>query len=400
MLLAQAPEDLVRVAAPCPYFGACGGCTLQDVAYPDQLRRKRQRLRDVLERVTGRRPDLEIIGLEDPWRYRNRAEFTFGQADGRLVLGYHVARSFWKVVDLDDCLLLPLAAMAAARAVHRWAVRGGFPAYRPRTHEGWLRHLVVRASRATGRVLLCLVTAPGAREPIEELAQEVMAGQPEVSSVFWGVSDRVADVAQPQALSLVRGDAYLEEQVGPLRLRVGAFSFLQSSTQLAPRLYEYVRAAAAGDAGSVMWDLYCGVGVVGLYLAPVARHVYGIDSEPQHLELARWNAQANGARNMDFRMGRAEALLLERRFWLVEGKPQVVVVDPPRSGLHQQTIASLLAARPRRLIYVSCNAQSLARDLRALLSRYPRYRLTAARAFDLFPQTDHVETVAVLDRLP
>jgi 23S rRNA (uracil1939-C5)-methyltransferase len=149
-----------------------------------------------------------------------------------------------------------------------------------------------------------------------------------------------------------------------------------------------------------MWDLYCGVGVVGLYLSPVARRVYGIDSEAQHLELARWNAQANGFGNVEFRMGAAEAVLQERRFWLQEARPDVVVVDPPRAGLHRQMIASLLAARPRRMIYVSCNAQSLARDLRALLSHYPRYRLTAARAFDLFPQTDHVETVAVLDRAP
>ena len=392
------PDSYPRIDPPCPYFGICGGCTMQDLAYPDQLALKRERLARALAAVAGEIPAFELVGLKDPWRYRNRAEFTFGDVQGQLVVGYHVAGSFWRVVDLDDCLLLPAAAMRVVRAIHAWARQAGLPAYRPRTHDGILRHVLVRASRATGQVLACLVTAPTPREPIEQMAHELMAAHPEVSSVYWGISTKLADIALPDELLLLRGDTYLEEQVGPFRLRLAPFSFLQPSTQQAERMYDAVCAAAGNLSGVVVWDLYCGLGLVAFYLARTAGRVYGIDSEPQHLELAKMNAQMNGVRNVEFRMGRTEALLLERRFWLQEARPEVVVVDPPRAGLHPQAISSLLAARPRRLIYLSCNAQSLVQDLQALLTQYPRYRLVTVQAFDMFPQTDHLETVTLLER--
>ena len=157
---AQEKAAYARVEAPCPYFGTCGGCTLQDLAYHDQLTLKRERLRSAFA-VLGEVPAFDVVGLEEPWRYRNKAELTFGESDGQLVLGYHAARSYWRVVGLEDCLLLPEPAMAAVRDVRALAAEIGLPVYHPRTHQGFFRHLLVRSSHATGRMLLCLITAPG-----------------------------------------------------------------------------------------------------------------------------------------------------------------------------------------------------------------------------------------------
>ena len=386
-----------RVAAPCPYFGTCGGCAIQDLSYEDQLALKRDRLQRALA-VLGPLPALELIGLEEPWRYRNKAEFTFGEREGRMVLGYHQARSFSRIVDLDDCLLMPAPAMAATRTALDLARKTGLPVYHPRTHQGFFRYLVVRYSHATQTILLCLMTTPGVREAVEDLARDVMARHPEVISVYWGVTNKLADVAVPDELHLLRGAAYLEDHLGPFRLRLHPMSFLQTSSVQAARMYERLSQALAAVSPSVAWDLYCGVGLVGFYLSRCARQVYAIDSEPRHVESAERNASLNGIQNVSFRVGCVETLLQDRRFWLQEAKPDVIAVDPPRAGLHPHALSSILAARPVRIAYFSCNVQSLVRDLEMLLKSFPRYRVAEMTAFDMFPQTNHVETFVLLER--
>ena len=395
--LEQEKKPYARVTARCPVFGVCGGCSLQDLAYEDQRTLKRQRLSRAFASLDGM-PPCELIGLEEPWRYRNKAEFTFGSADGRLTLGYHAARSYWRIVDIEDCLLMPEAAMRAARRVLTLAAETGLPAYHPRTHQGFFRYLLVRASRSTGRLLLCLMTAPGPREAVDRIADAVRAQEPAVASCYWGVTARLADIAVPETLTLLWGEELLEEQVGPFRLRMHPLSFLQPSLVQAERMYGRLCEAVEAYSGGIGWDLYCGIGVAGFYLAGRMRTVYGIDSEPHHLELAAANAARNGIHNMEFKAGRVETLLMDRRFWLQQAKPDVVVVDPPRAGLHPHALSSLLAARPHRIVYFSCNVQSLVRDLAVLLKSFPRYRVLSAQAYDMFPQTNHAETLVVLER--
>ena len=396
-LLEQEKISYARVSPPCPVFGACGGCSLQDLAYEDQLALKRQRLSRAFAPLDGM-PAWELIGLEEPWRYRNKAEFTFGSADGTLTLGYHAARSFWRIVDFEDCLLMPEAAMRATRLVLRLATEAGLSAYHPRTHEGFFRYLLVRASRASGRLLLCLMTAPGPREPIERMAEAIRAQEPAVASCYWGVTARLADIAVPETLTRLWGEELFEERVGPFTVQLHPLSFLQPSLVQAERMYDRLSEAVAGFSDGTGWDLYCGIGLAGFYLARRVRKVYGVDSEPHHLKLAEANAARNGVGNIEFKFGKVETLLMDRRFWLQEAKPDVVVVDPPRAGLHPQALSSLLAARPRRIVYFSCNAQSLVRDLAVLLKSFPRYRLASAQAYDMFPQTNHVETLIVIER--
>ncbi len=456
-LLVQEKSGYKRVEAPCPYFGVCGGCALQDLSYEDQLALKRERIQQAFAPL-GQVPPVDLCGLEDPWRYRNKAELTFGGGNGELTLGYHAARSFWRVVDLEDCLLLPEPVTRVARDVRTFAAKTRLPAYDPKTHQGFFRYLLIRSSQATGQILACLITASGpadgapraaysaeaaasaakagspwspaprpgggdipisrsggppippgvrdgtassgigVRELMEGFADELMAAHPSVSSVYWGITNRVADVALPEELILLRGTAYLEDQLGPFRLKLHPLSFLQPNSVQADRIYVHLARAIGDVPDGVAWDLYCGVGLVSFYLSAHVRKIYGIDSEPHHLELAAQNAALNGLRNIEFRVGRVETLLMDRRFWLQEAKPDLVVVDPPRAGLHPQALSSLLAARPLRIAYLSCNVRSLVRDLQGLLSSFPRYRLAGVQAFDMFPQTNHVEILTLLER--
>ena len=398
-VLAQAKSAYQKVDAPCPYFGTCGGCTLQDLTYADQLRLKREQIQRAFAPLSVAQPlDIELVGLEDPWRYRNKAELTFSEFKGRLELGYHARGSFWRVVDLEDCLLLPQSVAGVLRDTRALAAGTGLPAYHPKTHQGFFRYLLIRSSHATGKILACLITTSGSREVMERLAEELAARHPAISSVYWGVSNRLADVALPEALTLLWGVPQLEDQIGPFRLTLHPLSFLQPASLQADRVYTLLAREIGEVPDGVAWDLYCGVGLISFYLSRHVRKIYAIDVEPHHLELAALNASRNGLSNIECRLGRVEALLMDRRFWLQEAKPSVVVVDPPRAGLHQQAINSLLAARPARIAYLSCNVQSLVRDLQALQSGFPRYRLSMAKAFDMFPQTNHVEILVILDR--
>lgn len=395
-VLAQEKSAYAKVEPPCPVFGTCGGCALQDLTYADQLLLKRERLRRALASIDGI-PPLEIVGLEEPWRYRNKAELTFGEADGRMTLGYHAARSFWRVVDLDDCLLLPSAVTRLFDDVRALAQQTGLRAYHARTRQGFFRYLLVRSS-AIGRILICFMTTPGSREVMERMADALMARHPTLASVYWGVTGKLSDIAVPDELALLRGEVYLDDRLGPFTLRLHPLSFLQPSSVQADRLYRALLDAISEGPHRVAWDLYCGMGLIGLCLSQQCETVYAIDVEAHHVELAALNAAANGVRNIVFKAGRVETLLSDRRFWLQEAKPDVIVVDPPRAGLHLGALSSLLAARPHTIAYVSCNVHSLARDLVLLMSGFPRYRVRDVRAFDMFPQTNHAEVLTILDR--
>lgn len=387
-----------RVTPRCPVFGTCGGCRLQDVAYEAQLAAKQCRVQAALAPLGVASP-VAVQGLADPWRYRNRAEFTFGERQGELVLGYHEAGSFTRVVDLADCWLLPEAVMAVVQDVRRLSHATGLRPYHPRTHQGFFRYLLVRHSPATGQLMVCLLTAPGQDAAMRAFGETLAARQPAIASLFWGVLTQRADVARTEALTLLSGAAHFEDQIGPYRLQLQPFSFLQVCHAQADALYGRLREILGDLSTQTVWDLYCGVGVISLYLAAHAGQVHGIDSEPEQVALAAENARRNGLTNAAFYCGTVEEALLDRRQWLDAQRPDVVVVDPPRAGMHLQALSAVLAARPRRIAYLSCQPDSLARDLRVLTGSFPRYRVEHAEAFDMFPHTPHVETLVVLDRM-
>ena len=209
---------------------------------------------------------------------------------------------------------------------------------------------------------------------------------------------KVADVAIPDELFLIRGSPYLEDRIGPFAIKLHPMNFLQPTPVQAERMYRKLSELASHSPSGIAWDLYCGIGLVAFYLASTYRTVYGIDIDARNLEMARLNAQDNAITNIQFHLGRAEDLLSNKRFWLQEARPELVVLDPPRSGLHARVIASLLAARPKQIIYLSCNPQALVRDLQQIMTGFPRYRLCQAVLFDLFPHTNHLEVLILLER--
>ena len=385
----------------CRYFGECGGCALQDLSYPDQVLSKTHHLQALFSEIPGMQ-SITVAAAEEPWRYRNKAEFSFGISQGRMTLGFHAAKSFQRVIDLDDCLLMPESAIGMLRTLRDLAEISGLPVYNPRSHAGFFRYAIVRISHARQRLLLCLVTTSAAGkegEQISQIAQSLMQAQPCLESVYWAQTDQLADAALPEQLTLIAGKELMEDVMGPFQIQLAPLSFIQTHSGQADRLYRAVCTSLGQDTqGQVVWDLYCGVGLVSLYLSRQFRLVYGIDSETHHLYLAKQNAAKNGSHNIRWVTGKAEEVLKDRRFWLREAKPDVVVVDPPRTGLHIAVISAILAARPSRIAYISCNPETLLRDIEIFAKSFPAYHVVHAEAFDMFPQTPHVETLVILSR--
>lgn len=389
-----------RVTAPCAHFGRCGGCDLQHLDYATQVSWKQTQLVETLQHLGGirRLPPVTVAPMADPWHYRNKMELTFGESQGRIVIGLHERGSFQRIVKLEHCWIAPRLVSEVLPVVEHAVNASGLPAYHQRRHDGFWRYLVIRVARATGQAMVLLVTQDGPREPVAQVAQAVARAHPEVVSVLWGVSTRVSDVAHPERTERLIGQDVLEDRVGPLTLQVRPMNFLQPNLLQAERLYDDMLAAAALQGREVVYDLYCGLGVIALLAARHAKTVYGIESDPDNTALAAASAQRNGLTNATFLCGKVEDLVVRRGLFRIGPAPDLIIVDPPRVGLHQEVIGPLLHAQAPRLFYISCNPASLARDLKAILEREPRYAVTRVMLYDFFPHTAHMEVLVTLER--
>ncbi|WP_252393502.1 23S rRNA (uracil(1939)-C(5))-methyltransferase RlmD [Hydrogenibacillus sp. N12] len=383
-----------RVAPPCPVYGRCGGCQLQPMTYAAQLAFKENAVRDALRRLGGfiDPPVLPIIGMREPWRYRNKAQLAVRRFGRRTEMGYY-ARKTHTLVPIDDCLLEDSSGMAALRAA-RDAIRAlSLPPYNEVHHEGLIRHLVVRTAR-TGEAMLVVVTngphLPGARR----LATAVRRAVPSVVSVVQNINSRRTNVILGEESRVIAGRETIEETLLGVRFRISARSFFQVNPEQTEALYRIVEEMAGLTGRETVIDAYAGVGTIALVLARKAAEVIGLEAVPEAVRDAEENARRNGIENARFLAGAAEDLLTR---FAEEGKTvDAVVVDPPRKGLDPKAVDAILRLRPRRLVYVSCNPSTLARDARLFAAG--GLRLAAARPVDLFPQTVHVETVALFER--
>lgn len=391
-----------RVSPRCEHFGTCGGCQLQHLSYPAQVEWRRQLLEQILAREMQAQaqalPSIQVLPMESPWGHRAKMEFTFGQDGERVTLGLHPRASFERIINVRRCEIAPEEVNQLLPAVRELV--NGFPlrAYSPKTHEGFWRYAVVRTARRPGQMMLTLITHEGPREPLESMARILPQRVPSLRSFYWGVSSRVSDVAQPERLELLCGAEALEDQVGHLRYLFGPSNFVQPNHALVERVYETIRTQAGLTGSEAVYDLYCGIGLIGLYLARQAKVVYGVESEPANAAWAERNASANGISNALFLCGRVEDVLKGRALFKAGARPDLIVLDPPRAGLHKDVYAPLLEAGAPRLAYLSCNPASLGRDLKVLLERDPRYRLASLHLFDFFPHTVHEEVLAFLQR--
>jgi 23S rRNA (uracil1939-C5)-methyltransferase len=377
-LLRPSPE---RVPDACLHGGdPCPGASWQGLPYERQLAEKSDQVDDALRRL-GRLDGFALEPIEpavEGWRYRNKLEYSFGERDGALVLGFHRRGSWSDVVDVDDCLLASAANNAARNEVREWARREGIPEYDRRAQDGVLRNLVVREGRRSGQVQTRLVTS----------AASVVRPPVDLHTIVEGPG---GGTGGPTG---VLGEEHLEERVSGLRFRVSPTAFLQTNTEMAERLYAVVAEYAGLSGRERVFDLYCGIGTIGLVLAHQAGEVWGIESVADSVADAEANARRNRIANARFLC--ADARLGVRPLLERAGRPDVVVIDPPRAGLSKKVVRRVIECGAPRIVYVSCNPTTLAPNAAQLTEA--GYTLRRVRPVDMFPQTPHVECVAVLEK--
>ena len=367
------------------------GASWQVLPYERQLEEKGRQVADALERIGGfESPPVEsIVPAVEQWNYRNKLEYSFGQGpDGRLLLGFHPPGSWRDVVAVQDDVLASAAIDELRGRVRDWCESEGLGAHDRETHAGFLRNLVVREGRRTGQIAARLVTSPG------DFRAAHFAEAADAHSVVWTVTSNLAEVTREGESKVLVGDGSIEERVGELRFRMSSDAFFQTNTEMAERLYE-VAAEMAGLTGSErVYDLFCGIGTIGLSLAPRAGEVWGVEIVEEAVADAIGNAELNGIDNARFFAGdirTAMRPLVERA-----GPPDVIVVDPPRAGLSQKIVRRIIEADASRIVYVSCNPTTLAPNARQLADA--GWRLDRVRPVDMFPQTPHIECAAVFER--
>jgi 23S rRNA (uracil1939-C5)-methyltransferase len=385
----------LRVEAPCAHYPACGGCRFQDLDYAAQLESKAGQVRDALVRIGGvTEPPLEdLVPAESIFHYRNKLEYSFTATPAGPSLGFHRAGRWDEVLDIEQCWLTTELGNAVRHAVRDWAREAGLAAYDQTDGTGYLRHLVYREGRNTGQVLVELVTAPGALHDADGLVT-ALRRIPEVRSIHHAVNESPAEVTNLPT-TLLWGEEAIEEELLGLRLRLRPTAFLQTNTAMAERLYELAIEFASLTGDETVWDLYCGIGSIGLAMARRALTVWGVDISEESVACAIENAELNGIPNAAFYAGDVGAAVEELRDR--SGAPDVVVVDPPRAGLSGKAVRRLGRIGAQRIVYVSCNPTTLAGNIKQLRSDWG-YELNRARPVDMFPHTPHVETVALLKR--
>lgn len=385
-----------RVEPPCPYFGRCGGCRLQHVDYRAQLAFKEKQVRDCLVRLggLGEVPLAPIIGAPELYGYRNKMEFTIAEAAGQTVVGLHEAERYDVILDIERCLLQSDLLNAVLGEVRAFIRERGLPVYDPETEEGLLRFLMLREGKRSGEVMVNLVTASPRLAEARALAERLQARFPQVTAVVLNVNPKKASVALGVEEHPVAGRETIREHLGGLEFSISANSFFQTNTLQAERLFELVLEYAALTGTETVLDLYSGTGAISLLLARRCRAVYGIEVMAAPIEDAVRNARANGIANCTFLPGEVRHVLPEL---IRKGvRAEVVVADPPRAGFHPKALKATLTLAPRRIVYVSCNPSTMARDLGGLVRG--GYRLEVVQPLDMFPHTPHIEAVARLER--
>jgi 23S rRNA (uracil1939-C5)-methyltransferase len=383
-VLEPSPE---RVPAVADHPGA----PWQVLPYERQLEVKAAQVGDALRRI-GHLEGYElepIVPAVEPWRYRNKLEYSFGTADdGTLICGFHAAGSWERIEHVEDCLLASERGNEARRAALEWCRARGLGAYDRREHDGLLRNLVVREGRRTGELQVRLVTSD-ARLDLDGFPEAVGA-----DSVLWTRVAGVGETTAGGATELLQGTDAIDEELGGLRFRVSSEAFFQTNTEMAERLYGVAGDYAALQGWERVYDLFCGIGTIGLTLAPRAGEVWGLDIVEDAIADAIANARANEVDNARFFAGDVRLAMRE----LVEraGRPDVLVVDPPRAGLSAKVVRRVIEAAPTRIVYVSCNPTTLAPNAAQLVEA--GYALRRVRPVDMFPQTPHIECVALLER--
>jgi 23S rRNA (uracil1939-C5)-methyltransferase len=411
-LLAQSPH---YIAPFCPHFGVCGGCSWQDLRYEEQLSWKRRHVLEALEHLAGvsEARVLPTVPSPDTIWYRNKMDFTFSNrswverpdaaVDGHghgasVALGLHVRKSFSAVLNIESCFLESPQAVEILKEARQWCQNSGLPAYNIKNHEGFWRFLVIREGKRTDQILVHLLTTSGAGNVVivDDLANHLRARFPCLTTFVHSITDSKAQVASGDFSRALFGPGFIEDRMGTLQFRISPHSFFQTNPIAAHQLYSAILQVGEFTGRETVWDLYCGTGSIALFIAAHARQVMGFEVSEEAIEDAYENCGLNGIENCSFVSGDLKDVIRNTRGpEFREIQPDVVITDPPRSGMHPHVLKALIEAGPDRIIAVSCNPATLARDLVALLQQY---EIETVQPFDLFPHTPHIECLVKLKK--
>ncbi|MEW4061044.1 23S rRNA (uracil(1939)-C(5))-methyltransferase RlmD [Bacillus siamensis] len=389
-------ESPHRTDAPCPIYKQCGGCQLQHMTYEGQLLFKQKQVKDVLERIG--KLDLSkvtvhpTLGMEDPWNYRNKAQVPVGEREGGLVAGFYQQRSH-DIIDMSACLIQQSKNDEAVKAVKDICANYGVKAYNEERHKGWLRHIMVRYGVVTGEMMIVFITRTNDFPHKAKIIEDITAQFPHVKSIVQNINPNKTNVIFGDETNVIWGEEYIYDLIGDVKFAISARSFYQVNPEQTKVLYDKALEYAELQGEETVIDAYCGIGTISLFLAKQAKKVYGVEIVPEAIEDAKRNAELNGIKNAEFAVGEAETVIPK---WYEEGiTADTLVVDPPRKGCDEALLRTIIDMKPKRVVYVSCNPGTLARDLRVL--KDGGYQTLEVQPVDMFPHTNHVECVALIE---
>lgn len=398
------PSPKRETAGVCPVARQCGGCQIQEMKYAYQLEFKQEKVKNNLIRIGGiQRARLErilqpILGMAEPVRYRNKAQFPVGKdKNGEIVTGFYAGRTHC-IVPIEDCMLGVEENAVILEQIKGFMKRYQIPPYEEERHEGLVRHVLIRKGFVTGEIMVCLVIN-GRQLPQKEKLVGLLKQIKGMKSISLSINTEKTNVIMGNRIRTIWGSPTITDYIGTLQYRISPLSFYQVNPVQTERLYQTALDYAGLTGKEVVWDLYCGIGTISLFLAKKARQVYGVEIVPQAIEDAKENARINGIENATFYVGKAEEILPEY-YRKHEGEcgrkaqADVIVVDPPRKGCEESLLQTIADMAPERVVYVSCDSATLARDVKLLEER--GYRLEKVQPVDQFPNSVHVECVALL----
>lgn len=393
-----------RIDAPCPYNGYCGGCQWQHVVYERQLEYKTEHIRESMARI-GSLVDVlvhDVVPSEKRFAYRNKMEFSFSdrrwflpnelhrrEPEGGFALGLHVPGTYHKVIDIDACLLQAEMGNQILREVKGHVKDSRIPVYGLKTHEGFWRFLTIRYSNAFDEWMVNLVTSEERPEIIEPIADNISRRIKQIKTVVNNINRRKASIAVGEREVVLTGDGWINDRIGPFTFQISANSFFQTNSRAAEKLYEKVVDYAELAGNETVLDLYSGTGTIPIFLANSVRAVTGIEMSQSAVQDARRNCKENGISNCHFLCGD----IREKLSAITASKPDVLIIDPPRAGMHKTVLAQVLSLSPEKIIYISCNPATMARDIGQMIQDY---QLVEIQPVDMFPHTYHIEAISKL----
>ena len=403
-ILKKSPDE---IKPECIHFEDCGGCSFQNYKYQNQLKEKEQQVKDLLTHIAGLKSAkiAKIKQAKDIYNYRNKMEFTFSndpwfekynpKEKRDLCLGLHPKGRFDKTIDLESCKIQSEVSNKIVNIVRETALENNLIPYDIKKHTGFLRQLVIRSAVHKDETMVIIVTSTNDQKKLEPIINELKRVK-EIKSIINNVNRRKADVSYSEEQYLLYGDDFITEKIGTYKFKISPDSFFQTNSKQAKVLYDIIKKEASLSGNEIVYDLYCGTGTIGIYLSKKAKKIFGFEIIPSAIDDAMINASNNNVKNALFFQGDIKDILIDNKEIDIIEKPDISIIDPPRSGLHPKALKNIIKLKQKKIIYVSCNPATQARDLKDFIEA--GYKVKNIIPLDMFPHTPHIESIVTLVR--